>query len=466
MTSFVYRHLPSHPLLSWKSLRHNYLHLRRGKKRRPLQLSAAILLCLALAGCDRFKPKPKTEIVYVLAKETFLRDRVAAVSNRVAMVQNGERLELLERGKRFLRVKTDKGEIGWIEEHAVVNPEVVTGFAQLLKAHQQDPVVATATLRDDGYLHLKPGRDTDRFYLLPESDKLQLLLRASVPKAIGPQASGTTSSFASQPSVASAKKSAKAKAAQKQAEEKKPPAPGVSFTPAPPPPQPASPASGATDSNPETADAAAGSGAATPAPAGPVPMEDWWLVRDSQGKVGWLMSRRIDIDVPDAIAGYAEGQRIVAAYVLRKVDDPGSDFPDKQAPEYVTVLNPYQDGLPYDFSQVRVFTWSLKKHRYETAFRQRNLQGYLPVTVASATFEKGESEPTFSFKQGIGDSVTIDPDTGATRPTSTETLTYRLDNTVVKKVGPERPATPAVSPSGGAAQTSKASKSKHRRHKH
>ena len=112
------------------------------------------------------------------------------------MVQNGERLELLDRDRRFLKVKTEKGEIGWIEEHSVVNPEVVSGFDQLKKAQERDPVVATGVLRDDGYLHLKPGRDTDRYYLLPEDDKLQLLLRASVPKSVGPQASGSAS-FAS-----------------------------------------------------------------------------------------------------------------------------------------------------------------------------------------------------------------------------------------------------------------------------
>jgi hypothetical protein len=104
------------------------------------------------------------------------------------------------------------------------------------------------------------------------------------------------------------------------------------------------------------------------------------------------------------------------------------------------VLNPYQDGLPYDFNQVRVFTWNLKKHRYETAFRQRNLQGYLPVKVATQTLDKAGPVPTFQFKQGIGDSVTIDPETGAARPTSTETLTYRLDGALVKKVEPAAPA--------------------------
>ncbi|HEY1896388.1 MAG TPA: SH3 domain-containing protein [Terracidiphilus sp.] len=335
----------------------------------------------------------------------FLHDRVAAVSNRVGEVNNGQPLEVLEHGRRFLKVKTQKNEIGWIEEHAVIDSKLYDAFSQLADQHKQDPVVATAILRDDVYLHLTPGRDTERFRLLPANTKLQLLARASVPKAA--------------PGAAPSRhRSSAAGGAQTPPQGN---APGTA--PVTPP---------ASQAKPTTA--------STPVPAQPSPepvvLEDWWLIRDAGGNAGWLLSSRIDIEAPDSIAQYAEGQRIVGAYVLTKIRDGEADVPDHTVPEYVMVLSPPKAGLPYDFDQVRVFTWSVKRHRYETAFRIHPIQGYLPVTVSQVT-ERAGSVPTFSFRISTGSEVSIDTQTGMTRPVNPRTISYEMVDTVVRRIGPD-----------------------------
>jgi SH3-like domain-containing protein len=379
--------------------------LRRAGLRLLFGSVICVTLVTALAGCNRLREHAKPEMVYVVAKQTYLRDRVAAVSNRVALVTNGEPLEVVEHGRRFLRTKTSKGEVGWIEDHMVIDQATYDQFAALQQQHAHDPVVATGILRDDLYLHVKPGRETDRFYLLPENEKLQFLIRASVPKPAPPQ--------------------------------------GILAAPRPAAPSKEKKTAGAT----------------TPGePA--IPMEDWWLVRDSRGQVGWLLARRVDVDVPDEIAGYSEGQKIVGAYLLTKVYDSESSLPDKMVPEYVSVTNAYKDGLPYDFDQVRVFTWNVKKHRYETAYRQRNIEGYLPVVISQSKTSQGQPVPAFSITVATSDAVKVDPLTGAARPVDTESLSYQLEGGMVKRVTPAGP--PGSAPIS--ANPKQAEAHAHRRH--
>ena len=358
---------------------------------------------MALLGCNRFKAKPDDSYVFVTAQKSFLRDRVAAVSNRVAEVANGDKLKVLDHGRHFIKVQTTDGKVGWIEERSVATPETAAAFDQLKFEHQSDPEIAGAVTRDQVYMHLRPGRDTDRFYLLPEGEKLKLLKRSIVTKIVNPAM------------VARAQK---------------------------PIPEAVGTHAVRKDMKDKPIKAAG--------PEAPLPpaMEDWWLVRDSQGHTGWLFGRMMDVDAPDSLTRYSEGQRFVGAYVLTTVHDEGAPTELKDLPIYVAVMNSYKAGLPYDFDQVRVFTWSMAHHRYETGFRERNIEGYLPVIISR---QKDLSEkpplgtmdlPAFSYKVLAADAPPVKPDpaTGAMVPTKTVTRTFRLEGNLVRRIGGSVPA--------------------------
>ena len=66
-----------------------------------------------------------------------------------------------------------------------------------------------------------------------------------------------------------------------------------------------------------------------------------------------------------------------------------------RSPQYLVLFTENKDGMPFDYNQVRVFTWNVRKHRYETAYRERNLNGVLPVTVSHETFDKEGDLPVF-----------------------------------------------------------------------
>jgi len=399
-------------------------------------LLAASLLGL-VSGCGRFRHQ-EYDTVYVSARQMYLHDRVAAVSERVAEVVNGQPLQVLERNRRFLKVKTEKNQIGWIEERAVIDSNTYNGFVKMAEAHKDDPAAATATLRDDLYMHILPGRKTENFYLLPGNAKVQLLARASVPK---------TSSQSPAPAP--------------KHDLSKPPQPGKT-----PPHVGGSQPKAQVVPTPNQ-----------PEPPPPPIVEDWWLARDSQGHTGWLLGNRLDVDVPMEIAQYGEGQRFIGAWVLTKVTDPGADTPDHA--EYLTVTAPLRSGLPFDFDEVRVFTWSLRHHRYETAFMLHPIQGFLPVRVgnqapaqaASKGKDKGfnhvapeGSVPTFSFVIPGGQNISIDPATGITKPENPRTIRYELIDTRVLRIGPDMAPIPIVREPGAEkkAKDQKAAKKKHK----
>src|SRR5262249_1428773 len=97
--------------------------------------------------------------------------------------------------------------------------------------------------------------------------------------------------------------------------------------------------------------------------------------------------------IPDEVAQYAEGRRIVSYFSLGKTDDEGVK---KDTWLWTTVSG----TQPYDFDSFRVFIWSLRRHRYETAYIERNIEGYAPVLMHDVDYTiagKTAKYPGFSI---------------------------------------------------------------------
>ncbi len=124
--------------------------------------------------------------------------------------------------------------------------------------------------------------------------------------------------------------------------------------------------------------------------------EDWWLVRNGEGHVGWVVARNLDVEVPMEVAEYAEGRKIIAWFKLNEVHST-KEKDSKLVPQYLMALSEPKGGLPYDFDQIRVFTWNQKRERYETAYRE-HLIGDLPIQVTTQDFGKDGHLPVFTLR--------------------------------------------------------------------
>jgi SH3-like domain-containing protein len=126
----------------------------------------------------------------------------------------------------------------------------------------------------------------------------------------------------------------------------------------------------------------------------------WLKARSSPTEVGWLIGSLVDFDIPSEIAQYSEGYTYTAIKTLNQVQD------SIAGPINWYIAGEKRPGLDpmLDFDGVRVFTWNMKMHRYETAFRARGLRGVYPLEIGQ---QKGN--PTFRFYELGTDNQTKTP---------------------------------------------------------
>jgi len=303
-----------------------------------------------------------------------LREDLGPKANTVATLQHGERLEVLEMRRRFVRVRTAKGLEGWTDVNYLLTQQQVSDLDKLAEFAAGLPSQGAGTVYDSLNVHTAPSRQAPSFTQIPEKGVVEVLLHRVSPRvAVIPAAAPLK---AKSKVVSSSKK-----ASTKQPKQGKEPPPPL-------PPPPSLPPNWVELSRPRATDLPGETVVATAStPAAPPPTDDWYLVRTRDGKAGWVLARQIMMSIPDEVAQYAERQPITGYLSLGK-----AGATDKDNWLWTTKSAGSQH---LDFDSFRVFVWSTKKGRYETAYIERNVKGRYPIEAAQNA--PGEEGAAFSL---------------------------------------------------------------------
>jgi hypothetical protein len=321
---------------------------------RKLLFGSALLLVVCAGLYVRFHhAKHATEVGYAGNRQVTLYSTTAQVREPVAVVNFGDRLEVLQRFQDQVNVRTTAGVAGWINERDLLSADVWQKAKDLETKAATMPVEARGHTKVLTNLHLDPGRETLRIRQLGKGVPVDFLARQAT-EVPSKHAANADDESAGEPPLAK--------------------------------------------------------------------KEDWWLVRahmtDQSTFTGWILGRFVGLDVPSPLPDYASsaGMRIVGWFELNRVTDEKGD----PRAQYLLVGNHGPEGQACDFTLLRVYTWGIKKTRYETAFVESNVCGKLPVKVAQTKDARGGAEVTFSFE---------DLSSAAAKE-----RTYRMQQTVVRRV--------------------------------
>lgn len=298
-----------------------------------------------------------------------IRQELSPKAAVTATVKHGDKLEILEYKRRFVRVRTPQGAEGWADTHLLLVPQQMADLRRMADNAAKSASQGAASAYELLNMHTEANRASPSFWQIPEGSKVDVIGHTLTPRT---QAAQVASPVAPPKPVRPARRRGKEKS-----QSKTPPPP---TPPAPKPPENWLELSVPKEESlePEKADSKAG-------PIAPVPMDDWSLIRTKDGKAGWVLTRMLVMAIPDDVAQYAEGHRITSFFPLGDVQD--GDVTKKNW-LWTTITK----GLePYEFDSFRVFIWSRKHHRYETAYIERRVVGHFPVSVNSTG-----ASPSFS----------------------------------------------------------------------
>lgn len=246
--------------------------------------------CLLLGACASSSSRqPSKGTAYVGPLTLNLRADLDPRAETIETVQHGDRLDILDTQRRFVKVRTKSGAEGWTAAEDLLAQSQIDDLQRLGDYAAALPSLGAATVLDTLNVHTGPARDAPFLLKLEDGDPIEVVGHRVMRR----------------------------------------------------------------DDHRN---------------------DDWFLVRTPQGKAGWVLTRSVLMKIPEEVAQYAEGQFIMSYHPLGEVHDTQRGETKEHWLWTTSRLNE-----PFDFDGFRVFTYNPRSHRYETAYRERNLKGRYPV---------------------------------------------------------------------------------------
>ena len=333
--------------------------------KRKLLIAVPLLLLVAVLAW-MFRPRHESlNEAYINDRSATLWSSVAQVREPLGLLHYGDRVDMLVRRNENVKVHTAAGAVGWIDGRFLTEPALWERSAKLLIQVRGMPVQARGRTKVATNLRVEPGRTQPRLYQFGRGVPVEIVGRAVADRA---QVTDEKDSL-NEP--------------QETKKEDWYLVRGL-----------------ATRPPGESAARAAEQTTATEPDDHTIPI------------AGWVIARFVELDLPVSVReGVASANiRPVAWFELNRVSDPSGD-----KSQYLVAAARGPEGQPCDFTTLRVYTWNVKKKRYETAFIENNLCGQMPVRIGKGP----KGEPEFHFHQLDGNK---------------EERVYRLIQTVVRRV--------------------------------
>ncbi|MBI4893724.1 MAG: hypothetical protein HY821_24105, partial [Acidobacteria bacterium] len=278
-----------------------------------------------------------------------------------------DRIDIIGQRRRFYKIRTSNGATGWVDGRQLLSTEDMDDLKTLAERAAKAPSQGRATAFEPLNVHSAPNRQAPSFFQISPDAQADVIAHERHPRV-----PFDSPEFIPAPPIRPARKKA-------------------GKQDLPPPPSPKAPAppqnwvelsARPTPTQPVPPPATPKSAAPAAAPSSDSPMDDWTLIRSAKGQTGWVLTRMLLMTIPDEVAQYAERARISAYFNIGSISDHGENKPVWL---WATLS---QAGAPNDFDNLRIFTWSTRRHHYETSFIERGLKGYLPLRVYSGSDPK------------------------------------------------------------------------------